>query len=198
MLKINLLPPHIFEKRKIRTTALIFAVLVAAVAAGMFGWYSVLAARERDLTVQVAEWERKANEVKALEAQLAAEEAKAPAIKRKVDFIEQLMTYNAAYPQLYEELARYTYSRILYRSIEPSASQIKIGARARSVGDCGRYLLNMYRASHILSSVTVDNVPGWSGSIPQGFDFNVTCNLKNAINPPTFGGTPGQPGAPGA
>jgi len=195
-LKINLLPPHIFEKRRMRNSVLVFAALVAAVAAGMFGWYSVLSARERDLTTEVLGWEEKANAVKILEAQAAAEEAKSPPIKQKVDFIEQVMAYNGAYPKIYEELAKYTYSRILYRSIEPTATQIKIGARARSVGDCGRYMLNMYRASHILSSVTIDAVPGWSGGIPRGFDFNATCNLKTPVTVPAYAGKPGQPGAP--
>ena len=187
MLKINLLPPYIFEKRKIRRTAILFGVLVACVAAGMFGWYSMLAAKERDLNSEVLMWEQKAAEVKSLEDQAAAEEAKAPPIKSKVDFIENVMAYNLAYPKLYEELAKYTYSRIVYRSVEPSSNQLKIAAHARSVGDCGRYVLNMYRASHIFSSVRIDSVPGWSGAVPNGFDFSVTCDLKTAVNPPTFG-----------
>lgn len=191
MLKINLLPPYIFEKRKIRRTAILFGVLVGCVAAGMFGWYSMLAARERDLNSEVLMWEQKAAEVKSLEDQAAAEEAKSPPIKSKVDFIEKVMAYNLEYPKLYEELAKYTYSRILYRSVEPSPNQLKIAAHAGSVGDCGRYVLNMYRASHIFTSVRIDGVPGWSGRIPNGFDFNVTCNLKTVVNPPTFGtGTP--------
>ena len=187
MLKINLLPPYIFEKRKIRRTAILFGVLVACVAAGMFGWYGMLTAKERDLNSEVLMWEQKAAEVKSLEDQAAAEEAKAPTTKSKVDFIEKVMAYNLAYPKLYEELAKYTYSRILYRSVEPSPNQLKITARARSVGDCGRYVLNMYRASHVFASVRIDSVPGWSGSVPNGFDFNVTCDLRTAVNPPTFG-----------
>lgn len=178
--------------------AILFAVLVACVAAGMFGWYSVLATKERNLNTQVLEWEAKAQEVKGIEAQAAAEEAKAGPIKGKVEFIEKLMAYNVEYPKLYEELAKYTYSRIVYKSVEPSSNQLKISAHALSVGDCGRYLLNMYRASHVFTSVTIDDIPDWSGSIPNGFDFTVTCNLKTPIAAPTYGGTPGQPGQPGA
>ncbi|MCX6377383.1 MAG: hypothetical protein NTU88_15330 [Armatimonadetes bacterium] len=198
MLKINLLPSYIFEKRKVRRTAMMFGVLLLGVAVGMFAWYSVLAAKQRDLTVQVADMEAKANEVKALDAQAAAEEAKAPPLQNKVSFIENVMNYNLEYPKLYEDLAKYTYSRIVYRSVEPSGTQLKIGASARSVGDCGRYLLNMYRATHVFSGVTIDAVPGWSGSIPRGFDFNVTCNLVKPIAAPTYAGAvgPGQPGAP--
>ena len=198
MLKINLLPSYIFEKRKVRRTGMMFGVLLLGVAVGMFAWYSVLAAKQRELTVQVADMEAKANEVKALETQVAAEKAKSPTLQNKVGFIENVMNYNLEYPKLYEELAKYTYSRILYRSVEPSGTQLKIAASARSVGDCGRYLLNMYRATHVFSGVTIDSVPGWSGTIPRGFDFTVTCNLVKPIAAPTYAGAggPGQPGAP--
>lgn len=197
MLKINLLPSYIYEKRKLRQVTILFGVLVLGTAVGMFGWFSVLTKQKQELTIQVADMEQKMNEVKALEAQVAAEEAKAPPMQNKVSFVEGIMAYNTEYPKLYEELAKYTYSRILYKSIEPSGTQLKISASARSVGDCGRYLLNMYRASHIFTSVTIDSVPGWNGSIPQGFDFSITCNLVKPIAAPTFSGT-GAAGAPGA
>jgi len=194
VLKINLLPSYIYEKRKVRQVMVLFAILVLGVAGGMFGWISMLNKQKADLNMQVTDMEAKANEVKGIEAQAAAEEGKAPPMKNKVDFIEGIMAYNKEYPKLYEELARYTYSRILYKSIEPSGNnQLKITARARSVGDCGRYLMNMYRASHIFSAVTIDAVPVWSGSIPDAFDFSVTCTLAKPITAPTYGGAPSTP-----
>ena len=194
MLKINLLPSYIYERRKTRRAITLFAILLLAVGAGMFGWFSALTRVKQNLDLEVADMEQKADAVKALEAQAVAEEGKAPPMQQKINFIEGIMAYNTEYPKLYEELARYTYSRVLYRSIEPSSTSLKIAARTRSVGDCGRYLLNMYRASHVFSSVTIENVPAWSGSIPSGFDFNVTCNLVKPITAPTYAGAPGTPG----
>lgn len=186
MLKINLLPPYIWEKRKVRQAAFLFGVLFLAVLAGMVAWYVTLQNRERDLGIQVAEMEQRANEVRQLEAQLQAEKSKIPAIQAKVAFIEGVMEYNTLYPKLYEELAKYTYNRIVYTSVEPSSNQLKIAAHARSVGDCGRYLLNMYRASHIFTQVGIDSVPGWDGAGPRGFNFSVTCNLKTPISAPSY------------
>lgn len=199
MLKINLLPKYIFDKRKVRQTAVVFVVLFVGVVAGMVAWHLSLAAKERDLRMQVADMQQKADEVKAIEAQATAEEQRLPVIQGKVSFIESVMQYNLEYPKLYEELSKYTYNRIMYISVDPSGGQLKVGAHARSIGDCGRYLLNMYRASHIFSSVGIDAVPGWpsqSTTGGQGFDFNVTCNLAKPIAAPSFGGA--VPGAPPA
>lgn len=206
MLKINLLPKYIYEKRKVKQTAFMFAVLFLGVVAGMVAWHLSLAAKERDLTVQVADMQQKVNEVRSLETQAAAEEQRLPVIQGKVAFIESVMQYNLEYPKLYEELAKYTYNRIMYTSVDPSGGQLKVGAHARSIGDCGRYLLNMYRASHVFSSVGIDGVPGWphqGAQGDQGFDFNVTCNLVRPIAVPSYspGGAaaraPGAPGIPG-
>lgn len=171
-------------------------VLVVCVAGGMFAWLMMLNNHKQELTEQVTLMEQKMAEVKAIEAQAIAEEAKAPIMQGKVTFFDALAAYNVEYPKLYAELAKYTYSRVLYRSVEPSGTQLKIGATARSVGDCGRYLLNMYRATHIFNSVTIDAVPGWGGAITQGFDFSVTCNLVKPINAPTYGAAAGAAGTP--
>ena len=203
MLKINLLPTYIYEKRKVKQTTLVFAVLFVGVAAGMMAWNLSLGAKKTELTAQVADMQQKANEVKAIEAQATAEEQRIPVIQGKVQFIENVMQYNLQYPKLYEELAKYTYNRIMYTSVDPSGGQFKIAAHARSLGDCGRYLLNMYRASHLFSGVSIDGVPGWpsqSAQSGQGFDFNVTCNLAQPVAQPAYtpgGGAPAAPGAPG-
>lgn len=193
MLKINLLPSYIYEKRKVKQTAIVFAVLFIGVVAGMVAWYVALGAKQREMTIQVADMQQKANEVKQIEALAAAEEQRLPIIQGKVAFIESVMDYNLAYPKLYEEMAKYTYNRIMYTSVDPSGGQLKIAAHARSIGDCGRYLLNMYRASHIFTTVGIDAVPGWprqnaSGTqgTGLGFDFNVTCSLAKPVAQPSY------------
>jgi Tfp pilus assembly protein PilN len=198
VLKINLLPAYIYAKRKVRRVAFVFGVLFLGVVAGLLAWWMMLGNQEARLKVELAEMDQRAKEVEALEQQVKAEEAKIPPIQSKVTFIEDVLAYNLEFPKIYEELARYTYSRIMYQSVDASTSQLTIRARARSVGDCGRYLLNMYRAGHLFSGVTIDSVPGWpsqgeggQGS-PFGFDFNVTCTLAKPITEPAYGGAGGE------
>ena len=221
MLKINLLPSYIYEKRKVRNAAFLFGGLFVVVVAGMLTWWVVLGSKERQITTQVMEMERNAGEVTELERQVQAEQAKIPPIRAKVTFIEDLMAYNEKVPDLYEDLAKYTYSRILYRSVRVSGNQLTVNAYSRSVGDCGRYLLNMYRASHVFSSVSISGVPGWASGgggagsasgmsslagtaqgpqVPGGFSFTVSCALVEPISAPTYssGGAASAGGAPGA
>lgn len=220
MLKINLLPTYIYEKRKVRQAGLSFCLLFAVVIVSMLSWRFALSNNERKLSMQVEEMKQKAAIVDAINAQIPVEQQKTQTLKTKVDFIEAVMNYNLEYPALFEELAKYTYSRIQYMEIKPSATDntIQISAYARSVGDCGRYLLNMYRAQHLFSSVIIDSgtFPHWesgnhtvggiltsgSGSqgsifdalVEQGFTFNIKCTLIKPIVAPT---APGPGGAAG-
>jgi len=213
VLKINLLPAYVYERRRVRKAAIGFSLLFVAVVFGMLAWWAVLNSKQKGLQAQVTDMEMKAQEVARLEQEAQAEESRMPVIQAKVAFIEGLKEYNLQIPKLYEELAKYTYSRVLYRSVQPSGSQLTIEAHARTLGDCGRYLMNLYRATHLFSSVAISGVPGWpSGGgggvseLPSGFSFQVTCALVQQIAPPTYGGagagTPGggmpAGGAPGA
>jgi len=186
VLKINLLPPYIYERRKARQAAFLFAILVVAVAAGMVTWIFMLNRKEADLRAQLAIMNERKAQVEALEQTIKAEEAKIPPIKDRMDYFSAVMEYNTAYPKLYEELAKYTYERVLYRSIQPASDSLQINAHARTIGDCGRYLLNIYRARHLFSNVTISAVPGYPNNPAAGFDFTVTCALLNPINPPAI------------
>lgn len=211
MLRINLLPPHIYERRRVRKAIVAFSFLFLVVLFGMLTWWFMLTKKQNDLQLQVNDMEQKAQEVRMLQDEIAKEQARIASTRAKVEFIEAVMEYNLEYPKLYEELAKYTYSRMLYRSIQPAGNQLTIQAHARTLGDCGRYLMNMYRATHLFSSVSISGVPGWpqqgegGGGLPGGFDFTVTCTLVKPITPPTYTGVaqaassgvaPGVPGGP--
>jgi hypothetical protein len=215
VLKINLLPKYIYERRKVYRLASIFGVVFIAIVFGMFAWWFMLGNKEIILTGQVDEMELKTSILNDLQKQVDSEKAKLPPVESKVKFMEDLMAYNVKVPQLYEELAKYTYARILYKSVTPAGSNLTIQAHAGSLADCGRYLMNMYRATHIFNSVTISAVPGWSGTDAapaqgaaapsSGFDFTVTCALVNPIAAPAYAapaaggeGAPGPGGAPAA
>lgn len=219
MLRINLLPAYIYERRKVRAAAIGFTIAFVAVLAGMLAWWLTLSNRQKELAVMVADMEAKAAEVTRIEQQAQQEENRIPVIQAKVDFIEAVLEYNLQIPKLYEEIAKYTYGRIQLKSMQASGGTVQIQAHARTLGDCGRYLMNMYRATHLFSSVTISGVPGWPAgaggqagqmvsvgpygtSVPapqqpsadgQGFDFNVTCTMVQQISPPVYGGAGAAP-----
>mgnify|MGYP001025863736 CR=1 FL=1 len=191
MLKINLLPPYIFERRKVRQTAFLFGLIFMLTFGGMVAWWYTLGKKEADLKEQLVVMNQRKDQVLALENTIKAEEAKIPPIKERMDYFRAVMAYNTKFPELYEELAKYTYERILYRSIQPSNNSLTIQAHAKSIGDAGRYLLNMYRARHLFSGVQISAVPGYPSNLLAGFDFTVTCSLVNPIDPPAVPGSLG-------
>lgn len=154
-------------------------VMVLVVTGGMLYWNVQEKNKQAILQGQVDIMEANAKIVTDLQAQVATEQNRIPDIQTKVKFIEDLRVYNVGYPALYEKVAKYTYSRVNYTSMSISGGQMKIKAHARSLGDCGRYLLNMYRGTDLFKTVTISGIPGsWApGQVIGGFDFDVTCVL---------------------
>ena len=189
MLKINLLPAYIYERRKVRRTMIAFGMIFLLTVGGVAGWWVMLINRQKALNEDVIAMEANANRVTALEGQIATAKSVIASTQAKTDYIEAVMQYNLESVKLYENLAKYTYSRILYTSVTPSGGRsVAIQAHARTLGDCGRYLLNMYRATSIFSGVTITGVPGWDpkGGAANGFDFTVTGTLVKPIIAPTY------------
>lgn len=173
MIKINLLPPYFIEREVVRRLIVAFGVVLLVVIVGEVGW---LVTKSNALADKTTELQRtKEIEQQALTTKKQAEEerAKIAPIQAKVKFIEDIMDYNTKAPALYEELARYTYEKIYYRSIDLTDAQMTVDAYAPSLSDAGRYLLNLYRATHIFSQVSMTGIPEYSSKDDNPtFDIN--------------------------
>jgi len=162
MIKINLLPPGIFEARVIKRLIALFAVLLILVIGLMSVWYVKINKDADAMKAKADQAEAYTREAQAWAAR--ASEARAPIanMKAKCDFFDAVAKYNLVYVNLYREIAKFTYARVTYSDLKPSGGTvITITAHAPSIMDAGRYLLNMYRATHLFSSVTISAVPGW-------------------------------------
>lgn len=165
MIKINLLPRTINEKKIIRNTAILFGILLVAIIVGGITFTRVKLAPEID------KWSMKADaaeaiqtEVTKIEGERDAELAKLPPIKAKSDFINNVHQYNTEYPKLYEEIAKWTYDKVCYVALVCDGTQVAIKARVKSLDDLGRFLLNMYRATDLFTEVAISGVPGYQSS----------------------------------
>ena len=198
MIKINLLPQYVFEKEAVRRWLIIFGVLLVFVLAAGFGWRLNMNANLASLNEQLSEAQMKEQQVRDLQQKVVEELAKIVPVLGKVRFIEEVMNYNTKPAALCEELVRFTYEKIRYRQITLAGPQMEIDAYAPSISDAGRYLLNLYRAAHIFSSVSMSGVPNYGGSQaapgslgavgkPKGFDFKITCVLTQPLTAPTYG-----------
>lgn len=170
MIRINLLPKTINTKRILRNTAILFGVLLVAVLAGGMTYGHKLdndRLAEEKLASDTEAYEKK---VKDLQAQAQTLRDSIKPIKQKLDFINAVIEYNGKTPKLYKQVAAWTYEKITYKSmaISSDGASLTMDARAKSLDDVGRYLLNMYRATDLFTEVTISGVPGYESDQGSG------------------------------
>lgn len=162
MLRINLLPAYINEKKKTLWAIVGSSLLVAAVLGVMlFVWNhqkQEVEAREAAAT----QMELDAQAVTQLQADASAIRTGIKPITDKRDFIDQVLFYNQLRPRIYRRAARYTTNNVEFNSMTVSGQSLTISAFARRTSDIGRFLITMF-ANPDLSAVSVSGIPGWSG-----------------------------------
>ena len=165
MIRINLLPAYVLEQEKVRKFASIFGMAVVIVIVGVLLWYKTLSDAHAELQVQLQEVQATERIVRGYQSEAQAARQESQGIQAKVKFIKDLMEYNKLVPRLYEEMARYTYKNILYTKVNVSSTALTIEAYTRSVGDAGKYLLNMYKATDLFTDVNISAVPGYPAAV---------------------------------
>jgi Tfp pilus assembly protein PilN len=160
MLKINLLPPYINQRSKIRTAWMLMAfVLVAELGAlSFYQWGRVQT--ESQLLSDVQMKETQVVQVQKLASDAAAERAKIQPIKDKTTFITQLFDYNKVRPDLYEHVASYIYNEVWITGMQAEQNVLTMPASAKSISAVGRFLLFMQNNPDF-SQVRISSVPGW-------------------------------------
>lgn len=161
MIKINLLPRIVNERAAVRNTAIAFGVALIAIVVAGFVFTSRLKASVEDMERQAAEAEAWKARVEQIQQQAEAVKSATAPIKRKVDFINQVLEYNARFPELYREIARWTYEKVKLNSLQSDGTQVQMQIQVKTLDDLARYLFNMYRATHLFSTVSISALPGY-------------------------------------
>ena len=197
MIKINLLPSNIFEARAIKRVIALFAIILIAVVAVSLVMTQKLNKESADLQQQTKVAADLKQQADTLASQASSLLAQIAPIESKIKFIDDVKAHNLVYPKLYEELAKFTYKKIIYSSLQSDGSALTITAYTPSLKDTGRYLLNMYRATHIFSSVTISGVPGYpyAGAAPGGGGVGIPGGMGGMAAPAMAPALPGPTGA---
>lgn len=217
MLRINLLPPYIYEGAKRRNVMILWVIIILLVIGGFVfgkvqidGQTAALVAEKESLTPNAD----KADRLQA-EANRINEESKA--IRDKRDFVKNARLHNSTtYQPVVYNIRDYTIKDVLYYSLQPAGQTVTITAYAPSLAKVGHYLMWMEHnpeISHV--SISLSGLPSFpvppgfngqpQGSGPRppgagGYDFTVTLTLVKPIpGAPVYmaGGQGGQAGAPG-
>lgn len=197
MIKINLLPPNIYEARTIKRLVALFAVILVLI---VFAGVSYTAKLKKDTEAKKAEAdmaESLTKQAQQYESQAQSIRSGIAPIQQKVEFFKAVQSYNEQYPKLYEELTKFTYAKVIYSQLTPSGSALQIQAFAPSLSDVGRYLLNLYKATHVFTSVAISAVPGYPQEGGQAGSGQPGMGMPPPPPGLMTGGTMGLPPMPG-
>ena len=174
MIKINLLPKSIYAKKAVRNTAIVFGILLVAIIAGCLTLTIVKRGQVEYIREQADLAEQWKSSVDQLIAYAKGVRESIGPINQKLAFINDVLEYNEQFPKLYEEVAKWTYEKVSYTSMQCNGASVQMQARVKSLDDLGRYLLNMYQATDLFTSVTISGIPGYPrqqggglGEMPQ-------------------------------
>ena len=205
MLKINLLPPYIHQRKQVKIATGVVVLLIAA-EVGI-----LVAARggpmaERDRLNQ--DLQQKQAQVTALQA-VGTESAdvlgKEAGLAPKYDFLTGMLKYNRAYPDLYRRTAAYTYSEAMMLDLQAQGNTLSFNAYVSNPVHVSRLMLGLSRSPDFDGLPQIQGVPGFSaaeetqrqqqeeGATPGS---EVIGGIMGA--PGAMGGMPGMPGMPGS
>lgn len=222
MLRINLLPPYIYEGARRRNVMVLWAIILLVVIGGFVYAKMSIDGQTAALVDEKERLTPDANKADQLQAQANQINQESAEIRAKRDFVKNARIYNSTtYQPVVYNIRDYTMRGILYSSFQPSGQTVTLTAYAQSLADVGRYLMWMEHnpdISHV--SISLSGLPsfpvppGFNGQ-PQGaglrppgaggYDFSVALTLVKPIpSAPTFGGAGGgaaggggMPGMPG-
>lgn len=224
MLRINLLPPYIYEGAKRRNVIIVWVIVFLAVIVGAMYYKSTIDAETKAMDEKAASLESKANTADANQQKADQVKQEGAVIVAKANFVKNARKHNEeVYPQLYHNIVAYTWNPVLYDLVSTEAGKDSIGmnAFAPTLNDLGQYIMAMERNPNIKQvDIKTNSIPGFppvaaggqqgnqggAGVRPPGgagHDFQVALVLVNPVPAgPNYGGgsgggNGGGPGGPG-
>jgi len=203
MLRINLLPAYIAEQRKTKMAWTFTGIGVAAVVGGLLGYqFAFLQPQVARMTQEATDADTAAQAVEGLEQQATGELAKIAPLQAKVTFVQGVRYFNLLVPQIYRNVAKYTYNKVEYSSMNASGDTLAISAMVQDLSDVGRFYLTLF-ANPDITAISIKGMPGWPNATSQstplpgegnvnpnrgGFPLAVTAKLVQTVSPPSFAG----------
>lgn len=216
MLRINLLPAYLGEKRKVRTAiVLVSVVLIAIIAAGLGYNFGPLQTQVKDEDAKATAREADAQAERDIESKTASIRSAIAPLGEKVALVEAVRYHNKLYQKIYRQAAAYTYKEIELNSMSISGSTLSMTAYAKQIDDIGRFYIYMFGNPDV-TAVSISGVPsyqemlrqtpvsypGGPPPIPPAYKVNLNANLVKPVAAPQLpaslnpGGTNGGPGGP--
>jgi hypothetical protein len=201
MLKVNLLPPYIHMRKKLRMAIVFVVILLIAEVGGLIyaetGPAAEFARLEQDLATKQAQLAA-VQKIKGDTDKVVAEEG---SFKPKWEFLVETPKYNRKLPELYDRTQRYIYRDVMLLDIAAQQNSMQFSAYVSDPVDVSRLMLGLTRSPDFNGLPQVTGVPGFGqqekqrreqegGSVPESSIIGSEGSRPTALG----GGGQGAPG----
>ena len=206
MLKLNLLPPNIYEPRKKRAWFAVFVVVWLALAGGLIAWQLSLVNLKSQKSEELQQQEAIVRQVEQTEKEAQNTKALVAPLLTRAQLADEIFRANKQYPKVYRDVRRWTIDTVRYGNMGVAQGMtLQAQAVTRDLDEMARYLQVMLRCP-LFTGVSISwsaaggttTGAGGMGASPFGGGFGApTSPYTGAYGAPT--GLPGVPGGmPGA
>ncbi|MGO8672103.1 MAG: PilN domain-containing protein [Capsulimonadaceae bacterium] len=195
MIRVNLLPPYVGQRRLVRRLLVAYVVVFVLITTAMFTYsqtYLIPALNNAETQASTAEANKAVND--ALNQQAADVLTAVGPTQSKLNFVAAVHDYNKQWPLLYDRLARATDPNVTYSSVNVSGQSMAISAYMPSISEVGIYLQKMY-SDPDMTSVTIDHLPGYPEAVVK--KYYLDGKLIGVGTMPSFASTAGPIAAEG-
>lgn len=209
MIKINLLPPHINQRKQVKVATGIVVVMLAGEIGGLLLMRNPALATKATQEARQQEVQGMLDEVKRVETESAGVLQEEAALAPKYDFITGMLKYNTAYPDLYTRTAGYTFREATFLNLEATTNQLKFDAYVSDPADVARLMIGLSNSPDFTQLPQVTGVPDYDSAerkkreaeldesnVPDSLIIGGSVAGAGGAGGET-GGYPGMGGAPG-
>lgn len=165
MLRINLLPAYVAQRRLVARLRVLAVVVLIVIIVGGMSYYLSLLPQVANMTQQAQTAQNDKAQIDALNSKAADTLAKVGPILAKVKFYNDVQKYNPETAQLYARVARWTSPAVYLDSMAVQGDTLAISGFTNSIADLGRYLQYMYTEPDISSVTLTSSIPSYSQAV---------------------------------
>jgi Tfp pilus assembly protein PilN len=200
MLKIDLLPKTIRQRRLVRIAIAAVVVAVAAEVGTLLVIRSGPLAQQAELQQKLDRESQELTALQKLGSDTSTIVAQAQSYKPKFDFIEGILASNKVLPKLYRTTAEYTYSEAMLLNLDASQNQLKFNAYITDPTDIARLQLGLSHNQEVFAGLPQVQASGlgYSQQDEQTRQARAGSELQSSIigAPGAGGGSVSTTGAP--
>jgi hypothetical protein len=222
MLRINLLPAYIAQRKRVTNTIIGMVALFLIVNGLMLGYnFAVLGPAVTAKEEEANAMQAKADAVVAYEAETTQIRAKVKPLQEKVQFVELVRYHNGIRQKIFRNVARYTYKNVEYDSMAVSGSTLSLRGYVAQLSDIGRFYITLFGNPDVTAVSLTSSLPSWpsgatnqqaqavnttTGPIKPAYQVAATATLVRPVVTPTLpasaltppNGAPAGAAVPGA